>query len=100
VSNSCPVIVPLASVAVFRLPPESRKYLCLLKGARFESYSAHHFHLCFLQGHTYRPASAVISEGCQKARNPLTVRRQVFFPVVRYDCRPSPDLACAFGKAA
>jgi hypothetical protein len=43
VSNSCPVIVPLASVAVFQLPPESRKYLCLLKGARFKSYSAHHF---------------------------------------------------------
>ena len=27
VSNSCPAIVPLASVAVFWLPPESRKWL-------------------------------------------------------------------------
>jgi hypothetical protein len=42
VSNSCPIIVPLASVAVFWLPPESRKCLKRLSGDRFESYSAHH----------------------------------------------------------
>jgi hypothetical protein len=38
VSNSCPVIVPLASVAVFWLPPESRKCLKRLSGRRFKSY--------------------------------------------------------------
>ena len=37
-----PIIVPLASIAVFWLPPESRKCLKRLSGARFESYSAHH----------------------------------------------------------
>jgi hypothetical protein len=42
VSNSCPVIVPLASIAVFWLPPESRKCLKRLRWDRFESYSAHH----------------------------------------------------------
>jgi hypothetical protein len=41
-SNSCPILVPLASIAVFWLPPESRKYLILLRRDRFESYSAHH----------------------------------------------------------
>lgn len=42
-SDSCPEIVPFASVAVFWLPPESRKYLIILRRIRFESYSAHHF---------------------------------------------------------
>lgn len=38
VSNPCPVIVPLASVAVLWLPPESRKWLKRMKGVRFKSY--------------------------------------------------------------
>lgn len=41
-SSSCPILVPLASFAVFWLPPESRKYFILLRRHRFESYSAHH----------------------------------------------------------
>jgi hypothetical protein len=41
-SNPCPLIVPLASVAVFQMPPESRKLLKRLKWGIFESYSAHH----------------------------------------------------------
>ena len=41
-SNSCPIPVPGASVAVFWLLPESRKYFILLRRHRFESYSAHH----------------------------------------------------------
>src|ERR1019366_1649578 len=39
-SNSCPILVPLASVAVFSLSPESRKYFILLRCDRFESYCA------------------------------------------------------------
>jgi hypothetical protein len=37
-SNSCPVLVPLASVAVFWLPPESRKLLKRLRSGIFKSY--------------------------------------------------------------
>jgi hypothetical protein len=43
-SSSCPEVVPTASIAGSRLPPESRKSFILLRRATFKSYSAHH---CF-----------------------------------------------------
>lgn len=49
-SNSCPEIVPLASVAVFWLPPESRKYRKRLRRNRFDTV-----HGCDQSEH--RPAS-------------------------------------------
>src|SRR5436853_4880505 len=55
-SNPCPVIVPLASVAVFWLPPESRKWLKRLRWGIFKSYRpdqspAEHTELLFFHIH-------------------------------------------------